>query len=227
MKQKLFAMGIISLLSGLFGCSDSKMESQTTTQETIDLDSILFTTPTLESGLPLFTDKTDSCVYFHEDEWRQIEFISKDQKNAIDKEMAKIRDIHDNHTHKSESYTAFRKVALRDLIPRPLSIDFSKLTSYLTDQAIKTKGLGLENNSGQVKGGFYFSVNGINYYGLLENNTVKAFCIYSADSEESLKSATTNLSKLLANENLYLVDWRAMSLFDETTIKTDLVKDIE
>ena len=221
-------MGTISGLLGLFGCDDSKTESKTTTQDkspqTVNLDSILFTTPTLENALPQFRDKTDTCAFFHEDEWRQIEFISKDQKGSIDKEIAKIKDIFDNHTHKSETYTAFKKVAVRDLIPQPMTIDFSKLKSYLTDKPIKMQGLGLENNPGQVKGGFYFSVDRVNYYGVLDNNSVKTFCIYSADSDENLKSATDKLSKLLANEKLYLVDWRAMHVFDETNIKTDLVK---
>ncbi len=222
-------MGIISALLGLLGCGDSKTENKTTNQgkttQTVDPDSILFTIPTLENALPQFKDKTDICAFFHEDEWRQIEFISKDQKSSIDKEIENIKDIFDNHTHKSETYTAFKKVAVRDLIPQPLTIDFSKLKSYLTDKPIKMQGLGLENNAGQVKDGFYFSVNGVNYYGVLDNNNVRVFCIYSADSDENLKSATDNLSKLLSKENLYLVDWRAMHVFDESNIKTDLVKD--
>lgn len=93
----------------------------------------------------------------------------------------------------------------------------------MTDKPIKTQGLGLENNPGQVNGGFFFAINGVNYYGLEENNIVKTFCIYSADSEMDLKSATENIAKFLLKENLYLVDWRAMKVFDESNIKTDLV----
>lgn len=222
-------MGLISGLLGLLGCGNSITDSKTTqkdsTAQTVNLNDILFTTPTLNNGLPEFKDKTDTCAFFHEDYWRQIEFISKDQKSSIDKEILKIKDVFDNHTHKSETYHAFKKVAVRDLITQPLTIDFSKLKSYLTDKPIKMQGLGLENNPGQVKGGFYFSVNGVNYYGLADNNIVKTFCIYSADSDESLKSSVDNLSKLLATEKLYLVDWTAMHVFDETNIKTDLVKE--
>ena len=72
--------------------------------------------------------------------------------------------------------------------------------------------------------GFFFNVNGVNYYGLVDNNIVKTFCIYSADSDQDLKASTVNLAKFLATENLYLIDWRAMHVFDETNIKTDLVK---
>jgi hypothetical protein len=222
-KQNLI-MGVLTGLLGLFGCNnktaDKTSKVDTSKVVTMDPNDFLFTTSTLNSALPDFKVKTDTCAFFHEDEWRQVEFISQKQKSTIDKEFVKIQDIYDNHSHDGGTYTAFKKVAVRDLITEPLSVDFSLLKSYLTDKEIKIQGLGLENNEGQVVGGFFFAINGVNYYGLLDNKTVKTFCIYSADSDKELKEATTNLSKLLAAEKLYLVDWRARKLYDETTIKT-------
>lgn len=229
MKNKIIIMGLFTGLFGLFGCSSNSLDKTTQTDPlkvvTMNPNDILFSTSTLNNALPDFEEKTDSCAFFHEDEWRQIEFISKDQKSSIDKEIVKIEDIYDNFSHKSETYTAFKKVAVRELITQPLSVDFSKLKSYFTDKKIKIQGFGLENNPGQVKNGFFFAINGVNYYGLVDNNTVKTFCIYSAGSDEELKSSTENLSKFLATEKLYLVDWRAMHVFDETNIKSELVKD--
>jgi hypothetical protein len=229
MKNLTLFMGLISGLLGLLGCGDNKTTNKTSQTDTakiqtINPNDILFTTPTLNNALPDFKEKTDTCVFFHEDEWRQIEFVSKNQKASIDKEIIKIKDIYDNQSHKGENYVGYKNVAVRDLITEPLFIDFSKLKSYLTDKPIKIQGLGLDNNTGQVKGGFFFNINGVNYYGLVDNNTVKTFCIYSSDSEQDLKSATVNLAKLLAAEKLYLIDWRAMHVFDETNIKTGLVK---
>jgi hypothetical protein len=229
MKHQTLFMGLLSGLLGLFGCGDSKTknktaQSDTAKVQTINPNDILFTTPTIENALPLFTEKTDTCAFFHEDEWRQIEFVFKNQKTSIDKEIAKIKDVVDNQSHKGGRYVGYKNVAVRDLITEPLSIDFSKLKSYLTEKPIKMQGLGLDNNPGQVKGGFFFNVNGVNYYGVVDNDGVKTFCIYSADSEQELKASTDDLAKLLATEKLYLVDWRAMHVFDETNIKTDLVK---
>jgi hypothetical protein len=229
MKSQTLFMGLISGLLGLFGCGHGKTtnevsQTDTTKVQTINPNDILFTTPTLNNALPVFEEKTDTCAFFHEDEWRQIEFVSKNQKASIDKEIAKIKDIYDNQSHKGDSYVGYKNVAVRDLITEPLTVDFSRLKSYLTDKPIKMQGLGLENNPGQVKGGFFFNINGVNYYGLVDNNIVKTFCIYSSDSEQDLKSATDNLAKFLATEKLYLIDWRAMHVFDETNIKTDLVK---
>jgi hypothetical protein len=225
MKNRILFMGLLSGLLGFFGCGDNKTTNKTTTNDTtINPNDILFTTPTLNNALPDFKEKTDTCSFFHEDEWRQIEFVSKSQKKSIDKELAKIKDILDNQSHEGKGYVAYKKVAVRDLITESLSINFPKLKSYLTDKPIKMQGLGLDNNPGQVKGGFFFNVNGVNYYGVLENNIVKTFCIYSADSEQALKASTNNLAKFLSTEKLYLVDWRATHVFDETNIKTDLIK---
>jgi hypothetical protein len=229
MKNNIITMGLLSGLLSLFGCGDIKVDGSTTQKDsasvqTVNLNDILFTTSTLNNALPEFKEKTDTCAFFHEDEWRQVEFISKDQKPSIDKEIAKIKDIYDNHSHKGKDYVGFKKVAVRDLITQPLSVDFSKLKSCLTDKPIKMIGLGLENNPGQVKDGFYFTIDGIGYYGILDNNVVKTFCIYSSDSDEQLKAATIHLAKLLTKENLYLVDWRSMRTFDEANIKTDLIQ---
>jgi hypothetical protein len=224
-------MGLINGLLGRFGRgngkTDNKSSGQDSSVQNMNFHDILFTTPTLENTLPDFEDKTDTSNFqFHEDDWRQIEFLSKNQKSSIDKEIAKIKDIYDNHSHKSGTFTGFKEVAVRNLITQPLTIDFFKLKSYLTDKNIIINGLSLYNNPGQVRNGFSFFAKGIEYYGQLDDNKkVKWFCIYWADSQESLKSSIDNLSKLLETEKLYLVDWRLMKIFDETNIKTDFVTD--
>lgn len=222
-------MGLLSGLLTFFGCGDkaekTNVQQDTSNVKTINLNDILYTTPTLENALPEFEDKMDaSNMQFHEDDWRQIEFLSKDLKSSIDKEITKIKDVYDNHSHKGDTYTAFKKVTVRDLITQPLSIDFSELQACLSDKKLTINGLSLHNNPGQVKNGFSFSANGIDYYGQLDDTKkVKWFCIYSVDSQESMKASIDKLSKLLATENLYLVDWRQMQVFDETNIKTDFV----
>lgn len=226
MKQTILIMGIINGLLGLFCCNSPKdtkaAQKDSTNIQTINTNDILFTTPTLENALPDFEDKIDtSNLQFHEDDWRQIEFISKDQKNFIDQEIAKIKDIYDNFSHKGDTYWGFKKVAVRNLIKKPLTINFQKLKSYLSDNNLKIKGVSLYNNPGQVRNGFSYTANGIDYYGLFDDNkNVKTFCIDALDNQESLKSSIEKLSKLLATEKLYLIDWRQMKVFDETNIKT-------
>ncbi len=78
-------MGLLSGLLGIFGCGDNNTtdkatKNDTTKIQTINPNHILFTTPTLNNALPDFKEKTDTFSFFHEDEWRQIEFVSKSQK---------------------------------------------------------------------------------------------------------------------------------------------------
>ena len=224
-------MGLISGLLGLLGCDNKKADNQSKIDsskvEMINPNDILFTTPTLENALPDFENSSDTTnLHFHEDDWRQIEFVSKDQKKIIDKEIAKIKDIFDNFAHKGDTYTAFKKVAVRELITQPLTLDLTEIKSYLADKNLLVKGLSLDNNEGQVRNGFSFTANGVEYYGQFDNNkNVKWFCIYSADNYKSLKSSIPSLSRLLKDKSLYLIDWREMKTLDENSIKTDFVTD--
>jgi len=218
---RLKKYAIFGGIFSLFGCDSPKPEPQKPdeTVQKINLDNILYTTPTINNSLPQFTEKTETCVVFHEDDWRQTEFISKNQKASIDKEIQEIRDVLENHSHHGDSYTGYRKLTVRELITEPLTVDFEKLKSYLTDDDIELSGVELGNNDGQVNGGFYFSTNGINYYGQRDNQLVGIFCIHSVDS---FGTSLENLSRLLKEENLFLVDWRSATVYDEITILTDL-----
>ena len=133
-------------------------------------------------------------------------------------EIAKIKDIYANFSHNTDTYVDFKKVALRDVIEQPLTINFSRLKLYLAVNNTNITGLSFYNNFGEVKNGFSFIVNGINYYGVVDHNTVKTFCIHSVDKKENLSPSIENLSKLLKDENLYLVDWRQMKVMDENSI---------
>ncbi|MCA6373870.1 MAG: hypothetical protein IM631_21120 [Cytophagales bacterium] len=231
MKRLILIMGLLSGLLGLFGCGKKEQNNISTADsvQTLNPNNILFTTPTLENTLPDFEDKTDTAnLQFHEDDWRQIEFISKNQRNLIDQEIVKIKNIFDNHLHKGDTYIAFKNVAVRDLINQPLTIDFTLVKTFFADNNLTTRGLSLQNNAGQVKNGFTFTAHGVDYYGQLDDTgKVKWMGIYSAESNESLKASIPHLTKLLADLNLYLVDWRQMKVFDEQNIKTDFGKSEE
>jgi hypothetical protein len=229
MKYKIIVIGILSGLIGLFGCANhiKKSEKKKNSIQPTILNNVLFTTPTIENVLPEFEDKTDPTnLQIPEDEWRQIEFVSKNQKRFIDLEISKIKNIYENYSHKADTYIAFKDVAVRDLITQSLNISFQKIQSSLTNSDITIKGVSLFNNPGQVKNGFSFSANGIKYYGQYDsNNNVKWLCIYLDSSKENLRPSTEGLSMLLKTENLYLVAWIQMKVFDESSILTDLITD--
>lgn len=190
----------------------------------ISLDKIINSITTLEGNMPELILKTDAepACEMHEDDWRQIEFVSKSQKPAIDEEIAKIKDVYDNHCIRGNGYIGFKKISVRTLITKPLAIDFFKIKTYLANKDIRTGGVSFFGFSDQIINkainGFSFLADGIIYYGELgQDNKVKWLCV-SWIIKKDVDPSAGKLSKLLAEENLYLVDWQRREIFDEANI---------
>jgi len=226
MKQLLVLMGLISGLLSLFGCNNQKESKIIATDssgnvQTINPKDILMTIPTIENTFPDFENKTNpNNLKILEDDWRQIEFISKDQKTLIDQEIDSITYIFEHEMHQGKDYSAFKNLHVRRLITKPVSLTFEKIKSYLGDTKNKIAGITINGNSGQVRNGFSIFSQGLNYYGVKDdNNKVFVLCFYGADADKDLVNSIGRVSKLLSTENLYLVDWIHRKIVDEKNIK--------
>jgi len=231
--RSIIYIGIFGGFLALFSCNNSKkgkISTKTSSgQDTnINVNDILFTTPTIENTFPSFEEIVDSSnLSIPEDEWRQVEFVSKSQKASIDAEIDSINYIFQHKIHQGPNYTGFKEIHVRRLIVQPISIPYNKILSYLGRAYKKQSGLIIENNPGQVKNGFSLICDGVEYYGLKDNkNNVITFCIYGANSDEDLDKSIKNISKFLRSEDLFLVHWTHSTIFDETSIR-ELVADFE
>jgi len=219
-------MGLISGLLSLFGCNNQKESKIIATDssgnvQSINPNDILMTIPTIENTFPDFENNTDSNnLKILEDDWRQIEFISKDQKTLIDQEMDSIAYIFEHEMHQGKDYTAFKNLYVRRLITNPISVSFEKIERYLGDTKNEIAGINVNGNNGQVKNGFSVTSQGLNYYGIKdENKNVVVLCFYGTDSDKDLVKSIDKISTFLATEKLYLVDWIHRKIIDEKTIK--------
>jgi hypothetical protein len=226
MKQLLIFMGLLSGLLSFFGCNNQNESKIIATDssgnvQTINSNELLMTIPTIENTFPDFENKNDTNnLKILEDDWRQIEFISKDQKTSIDQEIDSITFIFEHEMHQGKDYSAFKNLHVRRLITNPISLSFEKVKNYLGDTKNEIAGITVNGNGGQVKNGFSISSEGLNYYGIKDdNNNVSVLCFYGADTDRDLAKSTDKISKLLATENLYLVDWIHTKLIDEKNIK--------
>ncbi|MFX0172795.1 MAG: hypothetical protein ACFE9L_12835 [Candidatus Hodarchaeota archaeon] len=186
-------------------------------EKLVDPKDILFSMPTIEDALPGIVESSTSDVAvleIHEDDWRQLEFISRDQLENITKEMEQIQQIFDNEAVEIKieveavPLLAFKEIHLRQLIPRPISnpFTFNKLSEYFN--ADMTRGtLKFHDYSGVVKNAFYIKIEGLEYYGQTDDDKIVVFCLYNADSREDLKNSIMKLTNLLNSEDLLLVDW--------------------
>ena len=117
-------------------------------------------------------------------------------------------------------------MTVRRLITKPISLTFEKMKSYLGDTKNKIAGITVNGNNGQVRNGFSISSQGLNYYGIEdENNNISVLCFYGADTDKDLVNSIDKVSKILATENLYLVNWIYRTIVDEKNIKDFFPKD--
>lgn len=219
-------MGLLSGMLTFLGCNNQKQNKIIATDtsgnvQTINPNELLMTIPTIENTFPDFENKTDTNnLKILEDDWRQIEFISKTQKTLIDQEIDSITYIFEHEIHQGKDYSAFKNLHVRRLIINPISTPFDKIKSYLGDTENEIAGITVNGNNGQVKNGFSLSSKGLNYYGLKDDKgTVTTFCFYGADTDKNLVKSIDKVSKFLATENLYLVDWIHRKIVDEKNIK--------
>ncbi|MBN8861053.1 MAG: hypothetical protein J0H29_21860 [Sphingobacteriales bacterium] len=226
MKQLLIFMRIISGLFSFFGCNNQKETKIIATDssgnvQTINPNELLMTIPTIENTFPDFENKSDTNnLKILEDDWRQIEFVSKDQKHLIDQEIDSITYIFEHEMHQGKDYSTFKNLYVRRLITKPVSLTFEKVQLYLGDAKNKLAGININGNVGQVKNGFSISSQGFNYYGIKdENNVVSVLCFYIADTDVGSEISVDKISKFLKAENLYIVDWVHRQIADEKNVK--------
>jgi len=219
-------MVLISGILSFLGCNNPTETKITATDssgnvQTINPKDILMTIPTIENTFPDFENKTDTNnLSILEDDWRQIEFISKDQRALIDQEIDSITYIFEHEMHQGKDYSAFRNLYVRRRITKPISLTFEKIKSYLGDPKNKIAGLTVNLNNGQVKNGFSISSQGLYYYGVKDDeDNVSVLCFYGADTNNDFLKSFDKISRLLATENLYLVDWIHRKIVDEKNIK--------
>jgi hypothetical protein len=205
---------------------ESTIESPIDSPDVVSIhpNSILFSMPTINDALPEFESLTDTCLSMHEDDWRQLEFISKDQRPLIDMEMVRIKAIYENHM--VDSSLGFNNIAVRKMITAPVSIALRNFKNILISHGTKMQGLTLDNNEGQVKDGIYFDSDGVGYYGIVKGDIVTTLGIDYVKGEKELIAASKKMSKFLAKENLYLIDWKYMNIYDERNVESDLLKNV-
>jgi hypothetical protein len=162
MKQLSIFIGLLSGLLILLCCNNSADGKIIATDSSgnihiIDPKELLMTIPTIENTFPEFENKTiTNNLDLLEDDWRQIEFISKDQKGLIDQEIDSIKYIFEHEMHQGKDYSAFKNLHVRRLITNPIAISFDKLLVYLNEAKQIESGIRLQLIADKSKTVFLF-----------------------------------------------------------------------
>lgn len=181
---------------------------------------ILFSLPTLCNEIPaLLSDSTKrgkDVLELHEDDWRQIEFVSVSHRDSIDFELAKIRSIYQEASIDTGRFLAFKTLHVREQINTPLhdGIPLSEFTKFFPSVLQKQcEGVSFQQDDRLVDGGFAFQAFPVLLYGQHTGGIIKILGIRVVErAPEDNKDIVHFLQNFMSTYNLYLIDWCRMQL---------------
>ena len=174
--------------------------------EMVDPSTLLFSLPSICDSIPGINDRPISGDEFllAEDDWRQVELVSKDFSRDVDDEIVHIRKIHENASAK----VGWREIHVRSKIEFPIacSLGLADLANALTVSSAPT-GLAYHGAASGIADGFSFRADGLTIYGVAPNGNVQTIA-FDQYSDVSPASQSIELVKSLAqNLGLDLVYW--------------------
>ena len=171
---------------------------------TVAPSDLLFSLATISDILPnLVAAPLENIFVVHEDDWRQVELISRDFEHAVKEEFAAIRGIYENH----RQGVAFKKLHVRKLIPTPLSGSALPLdeVKQIFGVAHEYLGVAFSSAAAVVDGGFAFraSNEAVLWGDQSETGLITTFCV-SGHPELQFSQP---MADFLNNHNLLFADW--------------------
>ena len=184
--------------------------------------STLFSMPTVSGGIGNVTGSTppgDNIFSIHEDDWRQVEFVSLGSEKDIDAEFADIHDVRVNDSKPG----GFTDLHVRERITDPVSNLTLKNVRELIPQVKAFDGVGFLHQRGTVPHSFAWAIDdGLIIWGVTDDNgNVIQLCLAGAPRKEDISAISEALTKFTLRYDLYLVDW-----CKETRVRGD-VRDFE
>jgi hypothetical protein len=189
--------------------------------ESVDPKDMLFSLATICDGpLPVIgegSSKLDADVIeLHEDDWRQIEWISAMFRDVIDREFEAIRQIHETE----RVGPGFRKIHLRQAISAPLghlAVPLENLRDALGEKAKWLDGVAYTGVAGIAKDAFAARlISSIELYGTVRDGTIQCLCTTVGRTNNVPIPDVTNLAAFAAERDLLLVDWLGARVIEPT-----------
>lgn len=181
----------------------------------------MYSIPTLSNdvinlaGIDCVTDpqtKDNEKIFIHPDNWRQIEFVSKENLATINNEIKNINNIYlDQKINNSSGY---KNIYLRTLSD-PLSHVGLKLNNLLSFfNTSNRKYLAFPEDSNIVRNGFFICLENCGIYGIYDKNEIIKSLSLLINSKPN-KDEISSLINYGNAHNLIIVDWIRMTIIDE------------
>ncbi|PTY01200.1 hypothetical protein DB346_13790 [Verrucomicrobia bacterium LW23] len=173
-----------------------------------DPSEVLYSLPTVTRQLPLVDQNAASNprdLEIHEDDWRQMEFVSLVHAEAMERCLNEIRRVHMENWKR----VGWTKMHIREEIQYPLKgaglfLDEVKGMCPINK---RFNGLRFESSPGRVTDSFAFTTGGgMTFYGRTDDGILRELCLM-AKRFETPAAEVTAVQKLLQRHNLVLVNW--------------------
>jgi hypothetical protein len=168
--------------------------------QTIDPKELLFSLPTINDSIfEIETTTSGSLFSIHEDDWRQMEFISKKYDLEVAQEMKSVVEIYEQH----KIGIGFDQVHIRKIIEQPLHDEKINFEVFIQNFNVikKYDGFGIGNN--KAKDSFAFQIEeGTILYGQAPNSGGISFLCVAAN-----ENSKQSIEEIAEKYNLIFVDW--------------------
>lgn len=199
------------IVAGIFtalGISSATSASPSSKVETVPIESIRFSMPTVATDSIEFempsSSSFEGAPQFHEDEWRQLEFFSKNRLGEVQNMLNELK------TFEAANRTQYgwNKTYERDVARLPIGELPENLSQELVAQSRPAPILTTSSHPlGQVKNGFSIELGKNAYlYGLKQAGRITVLAASLQGADDMLLSNT--FSSLHKKYGLILVDWR-------------------
>ncbi|HEY3332923.1 MAG TPA: hypothetical protein VGK19_23015 [Capsulimonadaceae bacterium] len=173
--------------------------------------------PTIASALPAATPGSSKAgvrrYQMLPEDWRQVELVSLSLQPAIDESVAAIRAIVDGLGEDAEGFTERRvRVGLESAFDPATRITLDEILALFPDGVDQQDGLAFLGEPGLIDGGFAFVSSSLTqYYGLVQDGIVAAFCIGGVGTHEHDSPEVQELADFAYDKGLTLIDWGSAS----------------
>lgn len=181
---------------------------------------ILYSLPTFNESMPDTGDLApeDNVFTLHEDDWRQMEFISASFTEAINLELRHIMQIYQRHQEDG----GFTQVHVRKTIPHPLNTTFSfdTLKEYLPPDAKEAAAVVFAQDENRIQDVFALNVSPLVVYGqYAKAGHINRLGLQFIDNPgNTLPYIIDGIVNFMRDYNLVYVDWVRLQIVPADTI---------
>ncbi|HZQ48335.1 MAG TPA: hypothetical protein VFC07_15065 [Verrucomicrobiae bacterium] len=173
-------------------------------------DDILFSLPTISDDVGTAAGNAlpnEKIFSIHEDDWRQLEFVSQGLAHEIQLEIADIQNIY----QKERSEAGFKKVHVRERIPNPFEnrpITLAELESIFHPQE-KFEAVGFQRTRGTIPNSFAWKLDrDLILWGVTDQSgKIERLCVQGAPASENIALFSKAFSSFNSQYELIFVDW--------------------